>query len=108
MSIPNRQIGWSQESNLLWQIAKQLEKINTQLCCGTTTTTTTTACPCNTWELSASPTGATFEATDCIGNVSILDFKGGQTSSGCYENVVLISTEGTGTATNLHDCCPIG
>jgi hypothetical protein len=27
MSIPNRQIGSSQESNLLWQIAKQLEKL---------------------------------------------------------------------------------
>lgn len=25
MSIPNRQIGWSNESNLLWQIAKQIE-----------------------------------------------------------------------------------
>lgn len=27
MSIPNRQIGWSQESNLLHQIAKQLDKL---------------------------------------------------------------------------------
>lgn len=27
MSVPNRQIGWSNESNLLWQIAKQLEKL---------------------------------------------------------------------------------
>ena len=25
MAIPNKQIGWSNESNLLWQIAKQLE-----------------------------------------------------------------------------------
>lgn len=25
MSIPPKQIGWSQESNLLWQVAKQLE-----------------------------------------------------------------------------------
>lgn len=44
MSIPNRQIGWSQESNLLWQISKQLDqliKVTAQL----TTTTTTTIIP---------------------------------------------------------------
>jgi hypothetical protein len=28
MSIGNRQIGWSNESNLLWNISKQLEKLN--------------------------------------------------------------------------------
>lgn len=28
MAIPSRQIGWGTESNLLWQIAKQLELIN--------------------------------------------------------------------------------
>jgi hypothetical protein len=27
MSIPNKQIGWSNESNLLWQIAKQVERL---------------------------------------------------------------------------------
>ena len=27
MAIPNRQIGWSQKSNLLWDISKQLEKL---------------------------------------------------------------------------------
>ena len=32
MSIPSRQIGWSNESNLLWEIAKQLEKTSCQLC----------------------------------------------------------------------------
>lgn len=32
MSIPNRQIGWSQESNLLWQISKQLDEASCQLC----------------------------------------------------------------------------
>jgi uncharacterized protein (TIGR02145 family) len=41
--IPNKQIGWSQEENLLWEISRQLDKllcINTV--CPTTTTTTTT------------------------------------------------------------------
>ena len=27
MAIPNKQIGWSNESNLLWQLAKQLERL---------------------------------------------------------------------------------
>jgi hypothetical protein len=27
MAIQNRQIGWSQESNLLWQILKQINKL---------------------------------------------------------------------------------
>jgi len=27
MAIPNRQIGWSQESNLLWEITKQMDKL---------------------------------------------------------------------------------
>lgn len=32
MGIPNRQIGWNTESNLLWQIAKQMEKLSCQMC----------------------------------------------------------------------------
>jgi hypothetical protein len=32
MPIPSRQIGWSNESNLLWEVAKQLEKASCQLC----------------------------------------------------------------------------
>ena len=45
--IPRKQIGWSQEENLLWEISKQLDKllcINTacQTTSSTTTTTTTT------------------------------------------------------------------
>ena len=27
MAIPNRQIGWSQRANLLWEISKQLERL---------------------------------------------------------------------------------
>jgi hypothetical protein len=50
MGIPNRQIGWSNESNLLWQISKQLEqliKLTGQLV-DTTTTTSTTIAPTTT------------------------------------------------------------
>lgn len=32
MGIPNRQVGWGTKENLLWQIAKQLDKITCQLC----------------------------------------------------------------------------
>jgi hypothetical protein len=32
MPIPSKQIGWSNESNMLWQIAKQLEGLSCQLC----------------------------------------------------------------------------
>ena len=45
MAIGNKQIGWSQESNLLWEISKQLDRAIAVLCtgpCPTTTTTTTT------------------------------------------------------------------
>jgi hypothetical protein len=47
MKIPNRQIGWSQESNLLWQISKQLEYL-IKVTANLTTTTTTTAAPTTT------------------------------------------------------------
>lgn len=32
MPIPSRQIGWSTQDNLLWEISKQLEKSSCQLC----------------------------------------------------------------------------
>lgn len=32
MAIPNKQIGWGDESNLLWYIGKQLEKLQCELC----------------------------------------------------------------------------
>lgn len=47
MAIPNQQIGWSQRAKLLWNIAKQLEKLtqvagNIHVTPSPTTTTTTT------------------------------------------------------------------
>ena len=45
MAIGNRQIGWSQEENLLWEISKQLDKMNAILCTGPCPTTTTTTTP---------------------------------------------------------------
>jgi len=46
MAIPSKQIGWSNESNLLWEISRQLDqliKVTSNLT--TTTTSTTTAAP---------------------------------------------------------------
>ena len=46
MSIPSKQIGWSQKANLLWDISKQLDKTLSLMytgVCPTTTTTTTLA-----------------------------------------------------------------
>ena len=48
MAIPSRQIGWSTEDNLLWQISKQLEQltnVTAKACTNCTTTTSTTAAP---------------------------------------------------------------
>ena len=46
MGVPNKQIGWSQEANLLWQISKQLDQlIKVAGSANSTTTTTTTVAP---------------------------------------------------------------
>ena len=62
MAIPAKQIGWSQEENLLWEISKQLDSMNSILCpcpitttttstSSTTTTTTTVFIPCRTFRI---------------------------------------------------------
>ena len=46
MAIGNKQIGWSQEENLLWEISRQLDNMTSIMCtgpCPATTTSTTTA-----------------------------------------------------------------
>lgn len=46
MAIPNKQIGWSNESNLIWEISRQLEQlIGVANAISMTTTTTTTLAP---------------------------------------------------------------
>jgi hypothetical protein len=47
MGIAPKQIGWSQESNLLWQISNQLNQL-IKVTASLTTTTTTTASPTTT------------------------------------------------------------
>jgi hypothetical protein len=95
MGIPNRQIGWSTKSNLLWQISKQLERLTciTAGGCSTTTTTTTVACIPTLWEYTV--TGADVEnATGNTGavitinvpnplEVTAYDAFGGEYQSNC-------------------------
>ena len=47
MGTSNKQIGWSQEANLLWEISKQLDEVIkvAESVSSSTTTTTTTAAP---------------------------------------------------------------
>jgi hypothetical protein len=69
--IPRKQIGWSQEENLLWQISKELDRMISAICtgpCPTTTTTTTINCHCYTI-VNNSGSDSTYSYVDCLGNV---------------------------------------
>jgi uncharacterized protein (TIGR02145 family) len=49
MAIPNKQVGWSQKANLLWEVSKQLDRLlNVIGGQGNTVITTTTAIPITT------------------------------------------------------------
>lgn len=45
MGIPSQQIGWSTKARLMWQILKQVERLNSSGAAVSTTTTTTTILP---------------------------------------------------------------
>jgi hypothetical protein len=59
MAIPAKQIGWSQKSNLLWQISKQLEILTGVLYSSTSSTTTTTSSSTTTTTTTVVPTTTT-------------------------------------------------
>ena len=87
MSIPNKQIGWSQEENLLWQISKELDRMISAMCtgpCPTTTTTTTINCHCYTI-VNNSESGLTYSYVDCSGNNKITN-----TSIKCLTNLTTL------------------
>jgi len=72
MAIPSRQIGWSQKSNLLWQISKQLEYLSAVLGKKIPTTTTTTTSSTT----STTTTIASFINTIIISNGSYTSTNG--------------------------------
>ncbi len=68
--IPNKQIGWSEKANLLWEISRQLDRINSQMCigdCPTTTTTSTTLPICNSYSISSDVDTYFAQWTNCDG-----------------------------------------
>jgi len=85
MAIPSKQIGWSNESNLLWSISKQIEALTGVMAnrntttttttngIPTTTTTTTTGTPTTTTTTSSSSTTTTTTTapTYTIGQVAL-------------------------------------
>jgi hypothetical protein len=104
MAIPSRQIGWSQKSNLLWQISKQLEYLTGVLGRNIPTTTTTTSTTTTTTTLAP-----TCDTLTIIGNnaavtpTSAINIGGGgwdssaystETYSGAVEVTFKTSTDG--------------
>jgi hypothetical protein len=72
MAIPNKQIGWSNFSNLLWEVSRELERvIVAKGCCACTTTTTTTTIACQYYRVTKNSTVIIMDSvtwTDCAGN----------------------------------------
>jgi len=84
MAIPSRQIGWSTQDNLLWQVAKQLEGASCQIC--------------TTNELIGNLTGATktygsfYDVTDQTGPATtILAMKLGNTDTSATNGVSIVN-----------------
>ena len=107
MGIPNRQIGWSTKSNLLWQISKQLERLTCVTAGGCSTTTTTTEAQTRSGVFSqVVPSTITQSLGDRVIDVSIIpymrergilftcsDFKPTTELFGFFDNMVLNSKE---------------
>ena len=115
MSIPNRQIGWSNEANLLWYISSELEQIICQAACCTTTstsstssttTTTTTLTPCAVYEIQTNVTGSVARYIDC--NTGEYTFTGPLSNESvttvCAVRDSVSFTFGTGTITEVGVC----
>ena len=71
MAIPSKQIGWSEKANLLWNIAKQFEKLtqvagNIQIAPVVPTTTTTTTIAGTTTSTTSSTSTSTTSTTTTI------------------------------------------
>lgn len=67
----SRQIGWSDKSNVLYNILQELEAISCKIACSnttTTTTSTTTTPPCNTYVLLQDSSNYSYTGVGCDGN----------------------------------------
>lgn len=114
MSIPNRQIGWSNEANLLWYISSELEQIICQAACCTTTstsstssttTTTTTLSLCAVYEIDTTITGSVARYKDCTTQEYVfITLATGDTSVVCAIRDSVSFTFGTGTINEVDVC----
>lgn len=91
MVIGNRQIGWSQEDNLLWEISRQLDRMNSITCTGpcSTSSTTTSTSSTSTSSTTTSTTSSTSTTTtticlNCVEEPVVIDT---QTWDKCNLNV---------------------
>lgn len=110
MPIPSRQIGWSTQDNLLWQIAKQMEQTECQLCTlndniqtitGTSGTSGTAGTSGSSGVSGASGLyyGSFYDETDQTGARStLLLMKFGNTD---LSNGVSITNDGSGNPTQI-------
>lgn len=71
MSLPNKQIGWSNESNLLWQVAKQIEYLTKTTTTVTVVNTAINPVPVTGTIIVALPVGASTSALQISGNASL-------------------------------------
>lgn len=71
MGIPNRQIGWDQQSNLLWQLQSQINKLGKTMsqCCGSSTSSGCITFTDITWEAFIAAIDAGTIA-DCYYNIT--------------------------------------
>ena len=117
MSIPNRQIGWSNESNLLWYISSELEQIICQAACCTTTstsstssttTTTTTLSLCAVYSVYSPVKGAYVRYIDCTTGEYVFagPLDGDATTYYCAKRGSLSFTFGVGTIAEIDVCIP--
>ena len=117
MSIPNRQIGWSNESNLLWYISSELEQIICQAACCTTTstsstssttTTTTTLPPCAVYSVYSPTPGAYVRYIDCTTGEYVFagPLDGDATTYYCAKRDSVSFTFGVGTIEEVTSPCP--
>lgn len=90
MGIPARQIGWGTQENLLWQIAKQIEQTECQLCTlnsNIQSITGTSGTSGSSGVSGSSGTSGNDASLDYLAAYSTDDFTGGSIQALTYNNV---------------------
>jgi len=85
MGIPNKQIGWSQESNLLWEVSKELQRLQSILGSGSLNTFKS---------LTVLGTSGPASLTDGVLNIPIYTAGGGGGALGTASNGLSVAPAG--------------